>query len=161
MSYSTFGLGSAATPDGTGDAGFGVGFGTPILTMEGVFPVEYLSRGDRIITRAGARLLRAVEVAVCSDAEMVLISHDILGQGRPNTDLIVHPGQPILIRDWRAKALYGSAQAMVPAARLVDGDYIRFERIAEARLFTLRLEGEAVIYAGGLELICLPEPVTA
>lgn len=161
MSYSTFGLGSAATPGGTGDAGFGVGFGTPIRTMEGVFPVEYLAPGDRIITRAGARKVRSVEVAVLDDAEMVLISHDILGQGRPNTDLIVHPGQPILIRDWRAKALYGAPQAMVAAARLVDGEYIRFERIAEARLFTLRLEGEAVIYAGGLELFCLPEPVTA
>lgn len=160
MSYSTIGRGSAETPGGTGDAGFGVGFGTPILTMEGVFPVEYLSPGDRIITRTGARRLRAVEVTALNDVEMVLISHDILGQGRPNTDLIVHPGQPVLIRDWRAKALYGATQAMVAAARLVDGEYIRFERIAQMRLFTLRLEGEAVIYAGGLELICLPEPVT-
>lgn len=160
MSYSTLGRGSAEMPGGTGNAGFGVGFGTPILTMEGVFPVEYLSPGDRIITRTGARRLRAVEVTALNDVEMVLISHDILGQGRPNTDLIVHPGQPVLIRDWRAKALYGAAQAMVAAARLVDGEYIRFERIARMRLFTLRLEGEAVIYAGGLELICLPEPVT-
>ena len=161
MSYSTIGRGSAATPGGAGDAGFGVGFGTPIVTMEGVFPVEYLSPGDRIITRTGARRLRAVEVTALNDVEMVRISHDILGQGRPNTDLIVHPGQPVLIRDWRAKALYGATQAMVAAARLVDGEYIRFERIAQMRLFTLRLEGEAVIYAGGLELACTPATVNA
>jgi hypothetical protein len=161
MSFSTIGLGSAGAPDGTGDTGLGVGFGTSILTMEGVLPVEFLSPGDRVITRAGARRLQSVEVTARDDAEMVLISHDILGQGRPNTDLIVHPGQPILIRDWRAKALYGATQALVPAARLVDGEYIRFEQITDVRLFTLRLEGEAVIYAGGLELMCLREHATA
>lgn len=35
--------------------------GTIVLTLEGALPVEYLGTGDRIITRAGARVLRHIE----------------------------------------------------------------------------------------------------
>ncbi len=35
--------------------------GTIIYTLEGALPVEYLEAGDRIVTRAGARILRGLE----------------------------------------------------------------------------------------------------
>ncbi len=35
--------------------------GTIIYTLDGALPVEYLSPGDRIVTRAGARKLRNVQ----------------------------------------------------------------------------------------------------
>ncbi len=38
----------------------GLAPGTIIFTLEGALPVEYLSPGDRIITRAGMRVLRAL-----------------------------------------------------------------------------------------------------
>lgn len=38
----------------------GLPAGTIVLTLDGALPVEYLTAGDQIITRAGARLLRAV-----------------------------------------------------------------------------------------------------
>ena len=38
--------------------------GTVIYTLEGALPVEFLSPGDRIITRNGARHLRHVSVRV-------------------------------------------------------------------------------------------------
>lgn len=34
--------------------------GTIVLTMDGALPVETLAPGDRIITRAGARVLRLI-----------------------------------------------------------------------------------------------------
>ena len=34
--------------------------GTMIYTLDGALPVEYLSPGDRIVTRAGAKKLRGV-----------------------------------------------------------------------------------------------------
>ncbi|TCP61904.1 hypothetical protein EV663_10389 [Rhodovulum bhavnagarense] len=34
--------------------------GTIVLTLDGALPVEFLSVGDRIITRAGARILRDI-----------------------------------------------------------------------------------------------------
>jgi len=38
----------------------GLAAGTIIYTLDGALPVEYLGPGDRIITRAGMRVLRAV-----------------------------------------------------------------------------------------------------
>lgn len=38
--------------------------GTIILTLDGAIPIEFLSPGDRVITRAGARVLRAVTGSV-------------------------------------------------------------------------------------------------
>ena len=128
--------------------------GTSVLTLDGELPVEFLSVGDRILTRNGARRLRQIEVTVIQNARMVRISKDALGVGRPCGDVMLSADQQILIRDWRAKALYGSAQAMVPASRLADGEYIRSEIIREVRLYTLGFHDDAVIYAGGLELAC-------
>ena len=135
--------------------------GTAVMTLEGALPVEFLAPGDRILTRSGARTLREVEVTVMQNARVLRISQDTLGVDRPAEDMVVVPDQPIAIRDWRARALFGTAQAMVPAARLADGEYIRAEVLAEVRLFTLRFDAEVLIYAGGLELACAGVMVTA
>ena len=120
-----------------------------------------LAPGDRVITRSGAKVLKAIEVVVVRDAAMVRISVSALGHDRPEGDLYVAPSQPILVRDWRAKALYGRAVTMIEAQRLADGDYIRREMVAEVRLFTLRFEREEVVYASGLELACAPVSIPA
>ncbi len=39
----------------------GLPVGTVILTLEGALPVEYLEPGDRIVTRAGARVLKRID----------------------------------------------------------------------------------------------------
>lgn len=135
--------------------------GTGVLSLAGELPVEFLEPGDRIITRSGARILRSVEVTVVQNARVIRLSPHVLGANRPGADLVVAPDQPILIRDWRAQALYGAAQALVPAARLADGEYIRAETLAEVRLYTLRFDADEVIYAGGLELACPAETVAA
>lgn len=129
--------------------------GTPVLTLEGEMPVEFLQPGDRVLTRAGMRRLVQVEVSLVQNARVVMIAHDTLGVDRPTADVTVSAAQPILIRDWRAKALVGQTQAMIPAGRLVDGEYIRAAVLPEARFFTLAFAEDAVIYAGGLELACL------
>lgn len=131
-----------------------IALGTPVLTLDGALPVEFLNIGDRVLTRAGVRRLHSIEITVVKTARVIRIAQDTLGVDRPEADLIVTPDQPILIRDWRAKALYGTDAAMVPAARLADGEYIRSEVLAEVRLFTLHFAEDAVIYAGGLELAC-------
>lgn len=134
----------------------GMAAGTMILTLAGAMPVEFVAPGDKIITRAGARAVTAVEIAVVKDARMIRISEGVLGKDRPEADTLVSPKQPILIRDWRAKALMGVDQAVMAAERLVDGEYIRAEVVAEARIVTLRFADAQVIYAAGLELGCEP-----
>ena len=128
--------------------------GTPVLTLDGELPVEFLQPGDRILTRAGARRVIQIEVAVVRNARVVRISHGTLGVDCPTEDVTVSAGQEILVRDWRAKTMFGKPHAMIPAARLADGEYIRCETLPEARFFSLSFEDDAVIYAGGLELAC-------
>ncbi|MGV8951258.1 MAG: Hint domain-containing protein [Cypionkella sp.] len=135
--------------------------GTKVLTMEGEFPVEYLTPGDRIVTRSGSRKLVAVKPHLVAKLAMIRIMEGVLGCESPEGDLCVTPAQPILIRDWRAKALYGSDAAMIPAGDLVDGEFIRREVMFQARVFTLHFEEEVVIYAGALELSCPATSVSA
>lgn len=139
----------------------GIIAGTNVLTLEGEIPVQFLAPGDRVVTRGGVRKLAHVAVHTVEGADVIRIKASALGHDRPGDDMIVAPGQLILLRDWRAQALYGTAEAAVPAARLVDGDYIRHDRLLEARFFTLAFDAPAVIYADGLEVACPPVAVQA
>ncbi|MFN4203517.1 MAG: Hint domain-containing protein [Tabrizicola sp.] len=134
--------------------------GTMVRTLDGLIPVDFLTPGDRIVTRAGARRLASVSVVARKQVDLVRIKASTMGHDRPDRDLLLSPGQPVLIRDWRAKALYGLPVAAVPAARLADGEFVCLETHRNVRLFTLRFDEGEVIYAEGLELACpafLPE----
>lgn len=135
--------------------------GTRVMTMDGELPVEYLTPGDRILTRTGLRLLAGIAVRVDQNVEMVRIGAGTLGHDRPSSETLLPLHQMILIRDWRAQALYGAPQALVAAGRLADGVQNQIETIAEVRLFTLTFAQDVVIYADGLEIACLRESVTA
>jgi hypothetical protein len=134
--------------------------GTMVRTLDGLIPVDFLTPGDRIVTRAGARRLTSVSVVLRKQVDLVRVKASTMGHDRPDQDLLLSPGQPVLIRDWRARALYGVAVAAIPVARLADGEFICHETVSNARLFTLRFDEDEVIYAEGLELACpafLPE----
>ncbi|MGL4321945.1 MAG: Hint domain-containing protein [Paracoccaceae bacterium] len=131
----------------------GMAQGTVVLTADGLLPVEFLAPGDRIITRDGLRVLVDVSVHVMV-GEVVRISASSQGHARPEEDVILGCDQALLIRDWRAKALYGAAQAMVPVARMVDGELIRREKTNGLRMYVLEFASPVVVYAGGLEMAC-------
>lgn len=128
--------------------------GTPVLTLSGAIPIEQIVPGDRVITRSGARIVREVIVARLESARVLRISEGVLVKNTPGADVIVSPDQPIFVRDWRAAALAGRAQALLPAARLADGDYIREEMAAKIVMVSLCFDRDEVVYAGGLELAC-------
>jgi len=127
--------------------------GTGILTLDGILPVEYLSPGDRIVTRAGAMRLLAVHVHT-ADTPLIRVAPSSLGHDRPGHPLLLTPETEVLVRDWRASAMFGRAQAMVRAARLVDGDYVTRVTGAGVRMFTLKFASPQVIYADGVEVGC-------
>lgn len=131
----------------------GMAQGTAVLTAEGLLPVEYLAPGDRIITRDGLRVLVDVAVHVMV-GDVVRIGASSQGHARPQDDVILGCDQALLIRDWRARALYGVAQAMVPVARMLDGELIRREQVAGLRMYVLEFASPQVVYAGGLEVGC-------
>jgi hypothetical protein len=137
----------------------GMAAGTRVRTLDGVLPVEFLEPGDRIVTRSGARRVVAVSVRRCRAAQVVRISASTLGHSRPEADLLLGPGQAVIVRDWRAKVLYGSEVAAVPSARLADGETVQRESRRQVFLYTLRFAEDEVIWAEGVELAC--EAVTA
>jgi hypothetical protein len=126
--------------------------GALIFTQDGELPVEHLCQGDRIITRdAGYATLLSLEAAQVT-TDLVRIRQGSLGRNRPPGDMLLPAGQRLLLRDWRARALYGKAQALVPASQLVDGEFVTRAGRREVRLLTLRFRRPHVIYANGLEL---------
>jgi len=140
---------------------YGILAGTNISTLDGTLPVEYLSPGDRIVTRSGAARLVALSSQMLRMAEVVLISASTLGYDRPEVDLFLAPEQQVIIRDWRARVMFGVAAAAIPARRLVDGQFVQLRTLAEARFFTLRFDTEEVVYAEGLEIACARATVEA
>jgi len=131
----------------------GIVTGTDVVTGDGLIPVEHLSAGDRVITRDGGMQRLAWVQSLLVTTFMVKIGVDALGHNRPEAPLMLPEGQRVLIRDWRAKALYGGTVVGVPAGRLADGTVIRRVGPRSLRLFRLGFERQHTIYAGGLELL--------
>ncbi len=145
-------LGATADAQRTADPK-GIASGTVLATLDGYLPVDFLEPGNRVVTREGMRILRAVRVHRYS-GPAVTITASALGHDRPEQDLTLPAETKVLLRDWRAGALYGSDQAMVPASRLVDGEYIAATRVTNMRLYELCFDAPQVVYAEGVELCC-------
>lgn len=58
----------------------------------------------------------------------------------------------VLIRDWRARALFNSEVALVAARSLVDGEFIIDLGEQETTLFQIFCDGPHILYCDGLEL---------
>jgi len=153
----TPGLGSAMRPMPSGRSGRGgLPAGTIVLTLEGEIPVEFLAPGDRIVARnCGSARLEDVE-AVHVTEHCVEIAAGSLGDTRPETELILPASQPVLLRDWRARALFGQPQAVAPIGALVDHGFVRDLGERELTLHRLIFARDQVIYAGGLEVMSAP-----
>ena len=138
----------------------GLTTGTRVMTLDGPLPVEFLQPGDRIVTRQGVRNLRGVRVSVRQKARAVTIRASALGHHRPEADITVAADHRILVRDWRARALYATDQATVPAEKLVGGEHVTLRTVAELRTFDLIFDEAQVIYAEGTEVAMATAPVS-
>ncbi len=128
--------------------------GTPILTLDGAIPVEYLSAGDPVITRSGLVRLVASVAEPVGHRPLVRVGAGVLAHDRPGEELILSAEQGVLLRGPRARMLFDADAVLVPVARLVDGRHITRHRIASAhrRLYRLVFETTQVVYASGAEL---------
>lgn len=133
---------------------YGLLAGTPVLTMAGEIAIEKLTPGTAVITRSGMRKIAAISRCLVQNLAIVHIPQGVLGTGRPQVDVQVSSQQPILLRDWRAKALFDTESALIAAERLVDGTFIRQAQLAEACVYSLHFEQPEIIYVGELEMSC-------
>ena len=137
----------------------GICKGTRVLTLDGELPVEFLSAGDPIITRNGVFELRHVATRKTKVFRPVLVARNALGHKRPDRELVLAPDQPVHLRDWRARAFFGSDQAYAPVSHLIDGHYIRQSQAkVRLRVFDLEFEDQQVFYAEGVELVSALPP---
>lgn len=138
----------------------GVALGTGIVALDGVLPVEFISTGDRVITRSGARVVRAI-TAMPLVSKLVRVAPGALGYDRPDAALVLGAGTKVMVRDWRAMAMFGKPQALVEATRLIDGQFITRIEGGRCRLYALHFDEPEVIYADGVEIVCDPFRGTA
>lgn len=131
----------------------GLSAGTTIMTLDDEIPVEHLSIGDRVITRdSGMSVIKAINTRTVK-MQTIRIKAGSLGHTRPDRDMVVAPGARIHIRDWRAEALFGGATATVEAHRLVDGEFLAHQPVANVQVFDLMFDREHILYADGVEVL--------
>ena len=126
--------------------------GTVMLTLDGEIPVEFLSVGDRIITRdTGISKVMHIQRST-RDVHQIGLSAGSLGHTRPERDAVLAGDQMVLIRDWRARALFNCERALVAARTLVDNEFITNLGMVETTLYQIFCDGPHILYAEGLEL---------
>ena len=126
--------------------------GTTVMTLDGELPVEHLAPGDRVITRdTGMAVLREVRMTEL-DMSTVKIKAGSLGHTRPDRDMTVSPDTLLHIRDWRAEALFGQKSALIPARRLMDGEFVAEQPKSRVKIFELVFDKQHILYADGIEL---------
>ncbi len=134
----------------------GLPTGTLLRTLDGEIPVEFVTPGDRIVTRnAGSVALLAVHVDTVEE-HAVEITGGALGDVPLDQSLILPASQQVLLRDWRAQVMGGQPQVVVPVGYLVDHGLILDLGEREVTLHRLIFARDQVIYAGGLELMSAP-----
>lgn len=132
-----------------------------IMTLDGERYVADLAPGDRVVTRdSGVALVKSISSVLIS-TKTVRILAGSLGHTRPERDVTIPSGQPVLVRDWRAHALFNQKQAMVPAYQLIDGEFITDAGEQELTLYRLSFDAPHVLYVDGLELASDADAVSA
>jgi Hint domain len=134
----------------------GFGLGTGILTTDGELPVEFLEPGDRIVTfDRGAIALSRVIVRSVPASALVRVRPAVLDAKGDGRDFLLSAQQKIVLRGWRAKAMFGKPAVLVAADRLVDGAHMaRLTGSTPMRLFQLVFDDarHVVQVAGGTML---------
>ncbi|KRS12342.1 hypothetical protein XM53_11935 [Roseovarius atlanticus] len=152
MEPKTVGGAGGINPSGAKVQASGFAAGAIIMTLDGEKPVEDLRSGDRVITRdTGMAILRGISSASLR-TRAIRVQAGSLGHTRPVRDVLLPAGQYLLIRDWRAEAMFGAKRAMAWVSQLVDGEFITDEGEAEMTLYTLEFDTPHVIYVDGLEV---------
>lgn len=128
-----------------------------ILTLAGERAAHALKPGDKVITRdSGTATVRSVQTSR-QVVDAVLIKAGSLGHRRPPEDTIIPASARVLLRDWRAQALYGRVQAIADARRLCDGEFIALMPDHPMDIVTLEFDAPHILYVGGLEIACGPD----
>ena len=126
--------------------------GARLLTLDGEMPVEFVSVGDKVITR-DTGISRVLHIQrTTRKVHTIALSAGSLGHTRPERDALLAGDQMVLIRDWRARAMFNSDRALVAARALVDGEFVTDLGMQTTTLYQIFCDGPHILYSDGLEL---------
>lgn len=126
--------------------------GSVLLTLDGEMPVEFLSVGDKVITRdTGISRVEHIQRSTRL-IHQIALSAGSLGHTRPERDAFLAGDQMVLIRDWRARALFNCEVALVAARSLVDGEFITDQGMVQTTIYQVFCDAPHILYSDGLEL---------
>lgn len=126
--------------------------GAMLLTLDGEMPAEFVSIGDKVITRdSGTAKITHIQ-RTTRDVHTIAFAAGSLGHTRPERDALLAGDQMMLIRDWRARAMFSSERALVAARSLVDSEFITDLGMQETTLIQIFCDTPHILYADGLEL---------
>lgn len=131
--------------------------GTTVLTADGIIPVELLTPGDRIVTR-NTGLVRLAHLTFSQyDGDFIAITARSLAETRPDTDTIIPAAQTVLLRGTCAQMMTGHPAALVSAEKLAGISGVTLHQGIEMTLVQLVFDRPQLVYADGLETLCLAD----
>jgi hypothetical protein len=144
------------------DAFAAVARGSLISTTNGLVAVEDLLPGDQLETVGhgpqtlhwiGAMTLFPNVTGDADAGQLLRVSADSFGIGRPMPDLILGPRARLFYRNSACLSLVGSETAFAPAHAFADGNSVTaVTPVSPVLVFHLGLNGQHIIRANGLEI---------
>lgn len=134
--------------------------GTQIDTPDGARPIEQIAPGNRVLTddgqarpvvRTRRRRLSLAEQIAHPGLRPLTLAPGTAGNEAP---LDLAPGQRLMLGGWRVEILYGRAEALLPAAELLDHRQVRRAPLAGPVVYH-RLDlagGDGLLMSAGARL---------
>ncbi|MHA3978029.1 Hint domain-containing protein [Halovulum sp. GXIMD14794] len=128
--------------------------GTMILTPTGEVPVESLQPGDTVLTLDhGPQTVRWVgrrTVSANGELAPVRIEAGAIDGRVPTRELMVSPWHRMMISGWRAQALFGEPELLVPARDLINDKTIRpVEDMKTVEYVHILFDRHEIVWADG------------
>lgn len=135
--------------------------GTLIDTLSGPRAVQDISVGDLIVTSdhgpqpvrwIGSRVFAVRELSKDKKLRPIRIQAGALGNGLPNTDLVVSQQHRVLVRSKIAERVFGANEVLVAAKKLLDIDGIDIDfDMDEVEYFHILFDQHEIVTSNGAE----------
>ena len=132
--------------------------GTRIATPRGEVAIEHLREGDRVITRdngmqqirwIGRKSVDAHAMAALPHLRPVLVQAGALGNGLPETDLLLSPNHRMLLMEDRVGMLFDEREVLSAAKHLTDRDGIDIVAASDVTYWHILFDTHEVILSNG------------